>query len=355
VLIVGLGATSGWRTSAVELSSAIARAGARVQTVITARPPAVRTFALTDFVQALAARQACRRAIASHQPAAIVYCSITAALLWPRPGAVWIDSIAAENRPGRHGIWQRSLERRRLAQASLVMMMSETSLAPLPGCRPDAVVVPVPVASSAPGDVLAGDGIVGERIAGERIVGERIAGASAGVGAGGPPRDLAALTYAADPDKRRLELVLAAWARARRGAETLVVAGTERGRGIPGVEVAGRLAPAEYRALLRRARVFVAAPKREDYGIAPLEALADGCMLVTTPSRGPYPALALARELDPRLVADDLAGAIRIALDDPAEGYHEHAQRLLAPFRRQEVDRVICERVLPRLLPGWGT
>jgi hypothetical protein len=340
VLVIGLGATIGWGTSATELSGALARAGARVRTVITARPPTVRTFALTDLVQALASRHAARRAIASYQPAAVIYCSITAALLWPRPGAIWIDSIAAENRPGRHGIWQRSVERRRLADASLVMMMSETSLAPLAGWRPDAVVVPVPVASSAPGDAFAR---------------EAIAGALAGVGSGEAPRDLAALTYAADPDKRRLDLVLAAWARARRGDETLVVAGTDQGRGIPGVEVVGRLAPAAYRALLRRARVFVAAPKREDYGIAALEALADGCILVTTPSRGPYPALALAHELDPRFVADDLAAAIRIALDDPPDGYREHAERLLAPFRRQEVDRVICERVLPRLLPGWGT
>ena len=60
-----------------------------------------------------------------------------------------------------------------------------------------------------------------------------------------------------------------------------------------------------YRALLRRARVFVTAPRREDYGIAQLEALADGCMLVTTPSPGPYAALPLARELDPRLVGED--------------------------------------------------
>jgi hypothetical protein len=327
VLVVGPGATTGWRASAAELSGSLARAGARVQTVVTAPPPAVRTFALTDLVQALAARQASGRAIAKYQPAAIVYCSITAALLWPRPGAVWIDSIAAENRPGRHGIWQRTVERRRLARASLVMMMSETSLAALPGCCPDAIVVPVPVESSA----------------------------TLGLGSGAPARDLAALTYAGDPDKRRLDLVLSAWARARRGDETLVVAGTDQGRGIAGVQVAGRLAPAEYRALLRRARVFVAAPKREDYGIAPLEALADGCALITTPSRGPYPALALARELDPRLVGDDLAGAIRIALDDPSDGYRERAQRLLAPFRRQEVDRTVSERVLPQLLPGWGT
>ena len=66
----------------------------------------VRTFPLTDFVQARARRRATLAAIAAHEPAAIVYCAITAALLWPRPGAIWLDAIAAENRPGRHGVWQ---------------------------------------------------------------------------------------------------------------------------------------------------------------------------------------------------------------------------------------------------------
>ncbi len=121
-----------------------------------------------------------------------------------------------------------------------------------------------------------------------------------------------------------------------------------------GVEFVGKLAPEEYRALLRRARVFVAAPKREDYGIAPLEALADGCLLVTTPAPGPYPALALARRLDPRLVDDDLVRAIRFALDDPIPGYAARAAELLAPFSRDAVDRIVARDVLPRLLPGLG-
>jgi hypothetical protein len=106
---------------------------------------------------------------------------------------------------------------------------------------------------------------------------------------------------------------------------------------------------AEYRALLRRARVFVCAPRREDYGIAQLEALADGCMLVTTSSPGPYAALPLARALDPRLVSGDLAGALRLALDDPAAGYAERALDALAPWRPEAVDRVIAEVLLPRL------
>jgi hypothetical protein len=99
--------------------------------------------------------------------------------------------------------------------------------------------------------------------------------------------------------------------------------------------------------------VFVTAPRREDFGIAALEALADGAMLVTTPSPGAYPALALARELDPRLVSEDLATALRFALDAPVAGYADRAAQLVAPFGRRAVAATLSERVLPRLLPGW--
>ena len=115
--------------------------------------------------------------------------------------------------------------------------------------------------------------------------------------------------------------------------------------------MAGRLAPEEYRELLRRARMFLCAPRREDYGTAQLEALADGCMLVTTPSPGPYAALALARELDNRLVGEDIEASLRAALDDPAPGYADRARELLAPFSPEVVDRLVAERLLPRLLP----
>jgi hypothetical protein len=318
VLIVSAGGTTGWRASAAELERAFVTAGAAVRRVDAGPVPEVPTFMLTDFAQALAASRACRRAIVQRDPGAIVYCSITAALLWPRPGAIWLDAIAAENRPGRHGIWQRAVERRRLAAAPLVMTMAPYRL---PATRTAAIVVPTAVQRSGPTD-----------------------------GA----RDVDVLAYAADPVKRRLDLILDAWARARRAGETLVVAGIERSEPVAGVRFAGRLAPDEYRALLRRSRVFVSAPRREDFGIAALEALADGCRLVTTPSPGPYPALALARELDPRLVADDLAGALRCALDDPRPGYAERAAALIAPFSRAAVAATVSERVLPRLLPGWS-
>jgi hypothetical protein len=144
--------------------------------------------------------------------------------------------------------------------------------------------------------------------------------------------------------------VLAAWAAARGDGEELVVTGTDRVPRVAGVRATGPLDSEGYRALLRRARVFVTAPRREDYGIAQLEALVDGCLLVTTAAPGPYAALPLARGLDPRLVTDDLAGALRVALDDPAPGYAERALEAIAPYRRAAVDATVRDALLPALL-----
>jgi glycosyltransferase involved in cell wall biosynthesis len=319
VLVVSVGSTGGWRAAAAELAASITRAGATVE-IAAARPaPRVRTFALTDFVEARLARQAAQRGIAEHDPRAIVYCSVTAALLWPRPGAIFLDSTAAENRPGRHGIWQRPVERRRLREAPLLLAWSRRALESFHGWHADVYVVPPAVTGSPDGT-----------------------------------RQIAAITYAGNPDKRRLSLVLDAWAQARRDGETLVVAGTNAVEPAPGVRVAGMLDRDSFRSLLRGAEVFVAAPRREDFGIAALEALANGCRLVTTPSPGPYPALELARQLDPRLVSNDLAAAIRTALDDPARQYGERAAELLEPFRREAADRTVAEEVMPRLLAGFG-
>jgi glycosyltransferase involved in cell wall biosynthesis len=171
-------------------------------------------------------------------------------------------------------------------------------------------------------------------------------------GPAAPERDIAALAYVANPEKKGVDRVLDAWARVRREGETLLLTGAALHVRADGVQVAGALPPEEYRALLRRARVYVTAPRREDYGLAQLEALADGCLLVTTAAPGPYAALPIARAADARLVGDDLAGALRIALDDPRPGYAEAAAAGLAPYRRAAVDRVVAEQLLPRLLGG---
>lgn len=306
VLIVSLGSTGGWRASDAELAASMQRAGAAAVVATAAPQPDVRTFALTDLAWARAARAAARRGIADHAPRAIVYSSTTAALLWPRPGAIRFDTLARESRPGRHGIWQRPVERRRLAQAPLLVPMTPDQ----PG-----VCVRIPVEPS---------GTAAER-------------------------DVAAVAYAADPVKRRLDLLLAAWDAARGAGEELVVTGID-GADRDGVRFAGQMEPEDFRALLRRARAFVAAPLREDYGIAPLQALADGCVVVTTPAAGPYPALGIVRGIDERLVTDDLASGIRTALDDPPAGFAARAADALAPFRREAVDRTVADELLPRLL-----
>lgn len=321
VLLVSLGTTAGLRAAERELAGSLERAGAVVEVVRAEPTRPVRTFALTDLVQARAARRVALRGIERSAPRAIVYCTSTAALLWPRPGAVYFDAPAAGNRPGRHGVWQRAVERRCFAAAPLLLPWSEGGRAEAPA-HDEAVVVPFPVEPSG--------------------------GAGGAVGEG---RDVAAVTYAADVEKKGLSTVLEAWERARRDGEELVVAGRPPGgRPVDGVRYAGLLAPADFRTLLRRARVYVTAPRREDYGITQLEALADGCRLVTTPAPGPYVALPIARELDPRLVAHDLAPALRAALDDPRRGYEQAAAAAVAPFARAAVNAVVAGEVLPRLL-----
>jgi hypothetical protein len=316
VLLVSLGSTVGLRAADDELAGALRRAGASVVLARAEPQPDVRTLALTDLLWARAARAAARAALAREPARTVIYSTTTAALLWPVPGPIRFDAPAAANRPGRHGVWQRPLERLRLAQAPLLLPQSAGALAEAPAGARRAIVVPVPVAPSGPDPAV---------------------------------RDIAAITYAANPAKKGLDRVLAAWARARRPGEELVVAGAGVPAPPPGVRVVGMIDRDAYRALLRRARVYVTAPRREDYGIAQLEALADGCMLVTNAAPGPYAALALARRLDSRLVGDDLAGGLRTALDSPRAGYGRAAAAALEAYSPASVDRLVAERVLPAL------
>jgi glycosyltransferase involved in cell wall biosynthesis len=207
------------------------------------------------------------------------------------------------------------VERRRLASSSLLLPWSDGALKESPPVATPSLVVPVPVEP----------------------------------GARSGERDLAAVTYGANPVKKGLDRVLSAWAAARREGETLVVLGGPR-VDAPGVRWQPLASPPEWRALLRRAGVYVTAPRREDYGLAQLEALAEGCRLVTTPSPGPYAALPVARGVDARLVTDDLAAALRIALDDSVPDYAERAAEALRRWRPETVDALVEDRLVPLLL-----
>ncbi len=341
VLLVQLGSTEGLRVADEELVGSLRRAGAQVVVASAARPGEIRTLMLTDLRWARAARRAAVDAMAQlgwTRPRAVIYSTTTASLLWPQAGAIRFDSVSAANRPGRHGLWQRPLERRRLRQAPLLLPSSAGALAEAAtSLRGDlnperALVVPSPIAACPRGES----------------------------GARPRERDIAAITYAANPRKKGLDRVLAAWRSVRRSGERLAVAGIDwqglRANGVEvpdaeDIDVVGTLAQHDYRALLRRARVFVCAPRREEYGLAQLEALAEGCRLVTTPAPGGYVALPIARELDARLVSEDLGAALRYALDaQTIEDYAARAAEMVAPFTVAAVDRIVAEQLLPRLL-----
>ena len=135
---------------------------------------------------ARAVRRAAAACLARGRCARSSYSSTTAALLWPRPGAIRFDATAAGNRPGRHGAWQRPLERRRLAHAPLLVPWSEGGLSEArvhggrpAGGGPPAIVVPAAVDPSGP-------------VGGER--------------------DIAAVSYVANPHKKGTDRVLSCMA-----------------------------------------------------------------------------------------------------------------------------------------------
>jgi glycosyltransferase involved in cell wall biosynthesis len=353
IAIVSLGTTMGWRRGDEALAEHVEAAGATCEL----RPMRLgaarhlqRSMALTDVVQALAAR----RAAAGIDARAVVYSSITAALLQPlrRPHAIRFDTIAALSRPGIGGAWQRRRERTVLARADLLLPWSEAAgdaaLRSLAG----------PVAPTGRGEENRPDGP--EVVVLPCVVDVPAAGAS------DAPE---ATAYAANPEKRGLDVLCAAWSAGAPEGARLVVGGIDRhdalrwlGRqGVAepnGIEFAGAVPRERWTALVAGSRVYVSAARYEDWGVAQMEALAAGTPLVTVPTPGPNAALPLARELGPNLIARDmtaaaLAEALRAGLamsDDARARYAAAARGLLAPYSDAAVRTIVGERVVPALL-----
>ena len=111
---------------------------------------------------------------------------------------------------------------------------------------------------------------------------------------------------------------------------------------------------------MRAARVYAAGARWEDFGQAPLEALADGALLATVPSGGPVrgaAAGARARRAGadrPRSTAPRSGAAIRAAFELPEERVRAYrAARARAPAARsspEAVQETVERDVLPRLL-----
>jgi glycosyltransferase involved in cell wall biosynthesis len=330
IALVSLGTTPGLRRSDEAFAQLVRSAGASCEIVpvhIGAAGRLRRHIAVTDLVEALAARRSAR----GIEARAIVFSTVTAAFLQhPKvPYGVRFDAPAALNRPGAGGAWQRTVERDALRRASVLMPLTEAAASAAPRGAAEVVRVPIPVDHVEPA----------------------------------PERDIDAVAYAGYPRKRRPDLVCAAWARVRPAGGRLVIGGADRAkglrwlerRGVPepeGVEWAGELPRAEWLRLVARARAFVNASDWEDYGVAQFEALAAGTPLVTLPTPGPYEALKLARELAPELVTERLEEglAVALAMDEAARAsYREHALELLGPYREESIRAVVAQRVLPAL------
>ena len=346
LLQLSLGTTRGLRIADGWFAELAGHAGITVETVgvrVGATSRLRRAYPVTDLVEALAARRAIASALRRLEPRAVVFSTTTASLLADDlrlPYAVRLDSPARLNRPGLQNILLHALERRKLANAVLVLPSSGMAAASLPPEAAPVVVVPPPVF------VHSGDQATGSR---ERV----------------------AVAYTPDPKAKGLDLLCHAWTLAAVPDARLEVFGLDRIRALrhlrrtgvpepPNVRWAGSVAPRDFHAELARCRTLVTSARWEDFGMTQLEALALGAVLVCTATEGPFEAGAIARELNPRLVAPDqspeaLASCLEEAFkldSDAADTYRRGASSRLDRYRPDTIAQTIAEQVLPALLPG---
>jgi hypothetical protein len=182
-------------------------------------------------------------------------------------------------------------------------------------------------------------------------------------------RERMAVAYVPDPKAKGLDVLVGGWSAAAVEGARLEVYGLDpdwarshlRRTGVAepdSLELRGMVPAGEFRARLRRAHAFIHGARWEDWGQAPLEALADGALLATVPAGGPYEGVRLARQLDESLVADRidptaLAATIRAAFELPDErvrAYRKQAAELLRPYRSEAVQETVERELIPALL-----
>ena len=347
LLQISLGTTRGLRIADGWFATLAHQAGVSVETVgvrVGATTKLRRAYPVTDLVEALAARRATASSLKRLHPRAVVFSTTTASLLADDPGrpyAVRLDAPARLNRPGAHNAPLHALEAHKLARAALVLPCSAMAAAALPPGAAPVVVVPPPVFVYPPGD---GDAVPG-------------------------PRQRLAVAYTPDPKAKGLDLLCRAWTLAAIPAARLEVFGVDRSRalrhltrtGVPepaNVRWAGSVDARQFHATLARGWAFVTSARWEDFGMTQLEALALGALLVCTATEGPFEAGAIARELNPRLVAPDrsaeaLASCLVEAFEtdaSAAETYRGGASSRLDRYRPAAVAHKIAKQVLPVLL-----
>lgn len=298
-----------------------------------------------DISQAFCISRAVRRQLKHVRVRAIIYPTSLSVVLEPAKnlavGAVRFDALAEENRQGVANWPLRLLERRQLRRVRLLLPYTEAATAAAGKYKLPTIELPTPFGPSLASPTS--------------------------------PRSNVAVCYAGNPYKKGLDLAVDAWRRADLGVHWMLhitgvdpVVGRrwlrERNVVVPsGVVWRGPLSHHEHRALTSEAALMIGASRYEDFGIAQIEALADGALLVTVPSSGPYEALRLARELDADTVAVEtsaaaLAGALRraalMAHTAAALRYRVSAAKMLDAYTFDRFRVTLQESVVPLLFSG---
>jgi Glycosyl transferases group 1 len=346
VLIASPGTTLGLRGAAHDLFATMLELGIDADLVTLPPRPLGRLgdlapLALTDLGVAARLRWEITKRLRHVRPRAFVYGTSIATVLEPgdrlRVSAVRFDQLAAVNRPGVRNALTRFLERRRLRMVRILLPCSSASELP-PGLA--SIPLPPPV----------------RPWRNEQATRER---------------DF--FCYAADPHKKGLDLIVEAWGMATIRNAKLIITGIDadagraflQGAGVvepSGLSWAGRLSPDRYRSVTSSLAAHITASRREEWGIAALEALADGALLVAVPGAWRTEVVELARDLDPHLVAADrspeaLAVAMRHAhgySEDDRDAYQGEARARVGAYSPETFRSRVRDAILPILLDVAG-
>jgi hypothetical protein len=348
VALVSSGTTLGQAINDVEFESVLTDAGADAVRVLPAfprLPERIKQPQVNDVVEAWWLRRALTRHLRRHPVDAVVFATTTATFFQPRSvlrrSALRFDALACENRRGRFGLISRVLEQRALHHVRVFLPMSSNRSLPLPRDRYLAqaeTVIAMP-------PVLPPDRVPDR-----------------------PREHGRVFCYASNPEKKGLDVMIRAWQAHARADARLFVAGisasaaeaylSSKGLSTPSdVAFLDRIPHAEFVEQLCRAEIYLAASRHEEYGMAQLEALYFGALLVSAESAGLFEAAGLLTALDPRLLAsgvDDrtLAVSLDHALSLSAAERAVLADRtkeLLEPYQRQSQLDAVGEHLLPAL------
>ena len=335
--MIGLGTTGGWRHADLTLAREFARRGIEVEGCWPVVPRLRRLRELarplsSEYIEAFAMRRALLRHVSSGHDLLVVS-SNTGALLLPRRWSnrtmVWSDTPIRLARSGRGAQFLARAERRAISRVGSIAVQPQHSVALYRELFPEVAdrvrFLPVPV--SVPAQTSR-------------------------------RRERLGVTYAGNPDKKGLDLAVSAWDSSGTDAR-LVVTGIEpaearrflAARSVPipvNVDFAGRIPSARHRRLTQRAAVFVSASRREEYGNAQLEALADGAILVSGPCIGTAEPRAIGERLDGRFVCDggarELGQCIALAIDLPdgeRRAYQDAARHVLSEYSPEQFARCV--------------